>query len=275
MSAGHIKLTKVQKTCLPTLYGKALDARTANPILGDTLADEAVRQMDFDFTTLRLPKAAAVSVPVRAKQLDGWTREFLAAHPRCTVLHLGCGLDTRVYRIDPSAEVRWYDVDMPDVIELREQLYPGRENYEMIDSSITEPSWLDRVSADRPVLVVAEGLVMHVPTADMVALFQRIMARFASGQFIFDVYGQSTARVITWASRFLTTPVRLYWGLPQALANEIADLRLADTVPYLTLPELVARLARNPLTRAYFRAVEAGFTRKSILHMRYQFAGAS
>jgi O-methyltransferase involved in polyketide biosynthesis len=258
---------------MSTLYGKALDARVSAPILGDTLADEAVRQLDFDFASLKVPKGASVSLPVRAKHLDGWTREFLAAQPDCTVLHLGCGLDTRVFRIDPPTTVRWYDVDLPEMIELREQLYPRRPGYELISSSVTDPAWLERIPADRPVIAVAEGLVMHIPTADMVALSRRLTAKFPSGQFIFDVYSGLTARVITWASRFTfgNTEVSLHSGLPQALAKEVPALRLADAVPYLTLPELVSHLGTTAFARAYFRAVAAGFMRDSMLHMRYLF----
>ena len=76
-----------------------------------------------------------------------------------TVLHLGCGLDSRVFRIDPPATVRWYDVDLPDVIDLRRRLYPERHDYELIATSVTDLRWLDGIPADRPVLVVAEGLV--------------------------------------------------------------------------------------------------------------------
>src|SRR5690242_16253458 len=96
--SGDVRLTGQAAPYLTTVYGKALDNRTANPILGDVFADQAVRRIDFDFTTLKLPGDGAITLPMRAKHLDGWTREFLAVHPDAVVLHLGCGLDTRVYR---------------------------------------------------------------------------------------------------------------------------------------------------------------------------------
>ena len=52
-------------------------------------------------------------------------RRFLDGCSECTVLHLGCGLDTRVYRVNPASTVRWYDFDLPDVIELRRRLFPS------------------------------------------------------------------------------------------------------------------------------------------------------
>ena len=80
MDNDKIQLTNEHETYLSTLYGKALDSRSADPILGDTYADEAIRRIDFDFEKLKLASGGTVSLPVRAKHLDGWAREFLATH---------------------------------------------------------------------------------------------------------------------------------------------------------------------------------------------------
>ena len=48
---------------------------------------------------------------LRAKQLDDWCTDFLQRHPDAVVLHLGCGLDGRVFRLDPPPSVLWFDVD--------------------------------------------------------------------------------------------------------------------------------------------------------------------
>src|SRR5512147_945932 len=86
----------------------------------------------------------------RAKVHDDWARSFLADHPDAVVLHLGCGLDARAFRIDPPATVDWYDLDYPSVIELRRQSLPPREHYTLIDSSVTDLTWLDRIPHGRP-----------------------------------------------------------------------------------------------------------------------------
>jgi O-methyltransferase involved in polyketide biosynthesis len=147
MAAEKVRLTREKETYLATLYGKALDAAADNPILADRFAADAVARIDYNFAQLELPNGGAVTLPLGARHFDAWTRAFLAANPDATVLHLGCGLDTRVYRIDPPPAVRWFDVDMPEVIALRQQLYPQRAGYQRIGSSITGPAWLDSVAA--------------------------------------------------------------------------------------------------------------------------------
>jgi O-methyltransferase involved in polyketide biosynthesis len=158
--------SKEKETYLATLYGKALDAAVEHPILGDRFAASAVARIDYDFKAFKLPKGGEITLPMRAWHFDQWTRSFLVANPEATVLHLGCGLDTRVYRIGPGPKVRWFDVDFPDVIALREQLYPERDGYRRIGSSVTDLAWLDAIPGDTPVLVVAEGLVMYLDEKD-------------------------------------------------------------------------------------------------------------
>lgn len=51
METEKVHLTKEKETYLATLYGKALDNRAENPILGDKFADDVVRHIDFDFET--------------------------------------------------------------------------------------------------------------------------------------------------------------------------------------------------------------------------------
>lgn len=63
---------------------------------------------------------------MRSHYFDQACREFLGRHPEGQVLNLGCGLDSRIYRVDPPAELPWFDLDYPEVMDLRERLYPPR-----------------------------------------------------------------------------------------------------------------------------------------------------
>ena len=89
METEKVHLTKEKETYLVTLYGKALDNRAENPILGDKFADDVVCHIYFDFEKLKVPKGAEITLPMRAKHLDQWTREFLAARKAHVVPALG------------------------------------------------------------------------------------------------------------------------------------------------------------------------------------------
>ena len=183
-----IDLTGPAQTMLTTLYLKALDADFERPVLGDRFAKEAIERIDYDWADLGVTGRWAPIVTVRTAQYDIWAKQFIAAHGACTVVHLGCGLDSRVFRVDPGPDVQWYDVDFPGVIELREKVYPSRPNYHLLPTPATELSWLDQIPADKPVLFLAEGISMYLTEDEGVALLRRVVERFGTGELQIDFY---------------------------------------------------------------------------------------
>jgi len=223
-----VHFTEEKATNLATLYGRALDYRSAHPILGDKAADDAVRRIDYDFTKIGISPDRAVSVVLRAKPIDDWAAEYLRAHPDAIVLHLGCGLDSRYYRLDPPPSVEWYDVDYPDVAELRRQLFPAREHCHVVAASVTDPAWLSDVSADRPTLMIGEGLTMYLTEADGVALLRRIVDHAPSGELQFDAFSRFGIRT-QWSNAVVRrSGATLHWGIdgPDEILRAVPGLRL-------------------------------------------------
>ncbi|MGP4093386.1 hypothetical protein [Nonomuraea sp. KM90] len=66
----------------------------------------------------------------------------------------------------------------PEVIELRDRLFPGRAGHATIGSSVTDLAWLERVPGDAPALVVTEGLLYYLDPAEGAALPRAIVERF-------------------------------------------------------------------------------------------------
>lgn len=208
-----VDFERERKTLLVSLHAKALDSASARPVLDDRSAAAVADRLDYDYTQLRVRTDDAIAVVIRAKQLDDWTAQFLAAHPDATVLHLGCGLDRRADRVERPAGSSWIDVDFPDVVELAERLYPRREGHRYVGASVTDPGWLDDVPAEGPVLVVAEGLTMLLTEDEVRSLVERITARFDSGEFIFDVYNTTAIRSMNRHQTIRATGADLRWGV--------------------------------------------------------------
>ncbi|MCP2258255.1 methyltransferase, TIGR00027 family [Streptoalloteichus tenebrarius] len=196
-----VDFTGVQSTMLVTLYLRATESRTKDSVLGDRWADELLSRIDYDFRKLRFAAGSRYVVALRARQLDEWSRDFLRRHPDATVLQLGCGLDSRALRLDVPEQVRWFDVDHADVIELHRRLFPESERYRTIAASVTESEWWDQVPTDRPVLVIAEGLLMYLPEEEVRRLLRRITDRFPSGEVVFDAASPAWVRMTKVAPR--------------------------------------------------------------------------
>src|SRR5258708_13790515 len=132
-------------------------------------------------------KIGCTIIATRAATFDLLTNRYLADHPDATVLHVGCGMDSRVFRVDPPASVQWFDVDYTDVIDLRRQLFPERDAYHLIGAPLSDLRWLDEVPRDRPGLLIAEGVLHYLNETEVKALLNAVVAYFPGGQMIFDI----------------------------------------------------------------------------------------
>jgi O-methyltransferase involved in polyketide biosynthesis len=197
MSLALATFTPIEETLYLTLCGRALDNHLAQPILGDTMAEQLVRKLGYDCGRFRLSASPIINIAHRAKKLDQVARGFIDRHPNAVGLDLGAGLDTRVFRIAPPDTVDWYDVDFPEVIAARRQLLPARANAHNLAADLTDPDWLAAVPGDRPAVIVADGLMAFLTPDDLVALLERLVDHFPSGEIAFNGY----TRFAIWAAR--------------------------------------------------------------------------
>jgi O-methyltransferase involved in polyketide biosynthesis len=247
----QIHLTKVQETLLITLYAKAVDNRSKNPILYDAKADQLVGMIDYDFTKLNSWGNDNLIV-VRAKQYDDWIQEFIKSNPVCVVLNLGCGLDTRVTRIDPSSTVSWFDVDFPDVIQLRKNFYVDHAGYRMIESSIINTAWLKEIPMGQPALIVAEGVLEYLTGEEVKTLLNRLTDHFSHGKIAFDVMNSFAIQSAKSARNEPTA------GLHQWEVNDIQEVDALD-------PTLKREKAISIFHSSYIGKLPIGY------HLLYRF----
>ncbi len=226
MQPEKVHLTREKETLLLALYSRALESRSKDPLLLDPMAEAAIGRIDYDFERTKPNHVESLQVVLRSKQLDLWTEESLAEHPQTTVLQLGCGLDSRVYRLDPPSDVRWFDVDFPDVIELRKKLFPARPGYRMIGASVTESGWLGEVPEDRPAWIVAEGLTYYLTPGDMQALLNRLTGHFPSGQIAFDAVSRLGANLAKNNAKIRATGAAIGWWIDDPNDIQLLDPKL-------------------------------------------------
>ncbi|MGK2865088.1 MAG: class I SAM-dependent methyltransferase [Mycobacterium sp.] len=185
----RVDLTGAPQTMLATLYAKALDADLPHPILGDRWAKDVVGRIDYDWAQTTITARRSPAVTTRSAHFDNWVRQFLAVHPKAVVLHIGCGLDSRYFRLAPGPGVQWYDIDYPEVAELRGRLLPaGGEGYHVVAASVTDPSWLRDIPVGAPVLAIGEGLTMYLTRHDGLDLLNRIVTHCGTGELQFDAF---------------------------------------------------------------------------------------
>lgn len=184
-------MTNESLTLFIPLYGKAMMSREG--FLPDPTAEEIVSTVDYDFTKVDQSRKLAIYMAMRAALFDGYARDFAAQHPDGLVLQLGVGLDSRVKRV--PCQNPWYDLDFPDVIDLRRTYFPEDARYHLIAAPALPADWLAGVPKAQNALVLAEGLSMYLSEGDMRALMAALQAHFGQVTFIFDAYSKRAAKL--------------------------------------------------------------------------------
>jgi O-methyltransferase involved in polyketide biosynthesis len=121
-------------------------------------------------------------------------------NPNAYIINFAAGLEGRNLRLD-NGQFEWWDIDFPEVITLRRQIYPEFQDnprFHQIEDSLLNPSWSNSIPKDplKPLLIIAEGLLSYFTAQENKQLFQQISREFPNAIMIFDCIG-------TWvAARF-------------------------------------------------------------------------
>jgi O-methyltransferase involved in polyketide biosynthesis len=139
-----IQLKNEMETLIIPLYGKAKMSEMG--VFKDPYAQAAIDKLDYDYSRLKIRNKTQVMLAMRAAIIDDFSKGFISENPNCLVLHLGCGLDARFMRLGLHVGM-WCDLDFPEVIEIKKQLYRETENYKCIASSVVDLRWIDSIEA--------------------------------------------------------------------------------------------------------------------------------
>ncbi len=135
-------LNGIPITALFPLYGRAKETNKKNHLFQDPYAVKIMEQIDFDFSIYENMSATRknemlTGIAVRTKLLDDYTKGFLGQYPDGLVVNMGCGLDTRFFRLD-NGRINWIDVDLSEIIKLRETLFEKKDRYKMLATSVLD-----------------------------------------------------------------------------------------------------------------------------------------
>jgi O-methyltransferase involved in polyketide biosynthesis len=114
------ELDGVSATTLWTLHNRAAEARRPDSVIDDPWAVRLYDAISYDYGRFGTPSQPH---PLRALALDRAIDEYLAQHPKATVVALGEGLQTTYWRLG-NPNIDWLSVDLAAVTALREALLP-------------------------------------------------------------------------------------------------------------------------------------------------------
>jgi methyltransferase (TIGR00027 family) len=165
-------------------------------------------------------------IAVRTRFLDRLVPETVTAHGIATVLSIGAGLDTRPWRLELPATLRWIEVDFPAMLDYKDSIMTSiapncrRERFAADISDASERERVFAIAGDAPTLMITEGLLMYLPASTVEAL----AANAAASHWLLDA-----------ASRDMTRRVRM------DIYQSIENVRAADHLDGLQILGVLER----------------------------------
>jgi O-methyltransferase involved in polyketide biosynthesis len=168
-----------------------MEAERPDALIRDEKAVALVAKLGYDFgrvRQIRMSELLKVMRVMLTREMDRYARGFLSRHPEATVVHIGCGLDSRFERVD-NGQVEWFDLDLPEVIDLRRRLIGDEgDRHHLVGCSVLEDAWLEVVESQRshPFLFVAETVFVYFVEAQVKSLVLTLRDHFPGAEVVFD-----------------------------------------------------------------------------------------
>jgi len=243
-----VQLGQVQETALVPLYCRALEGRRRRPILTDPKAAEIVDSIEWDYQRFG-QRRRVVACALRSAMFDVWVREFLERHPEGTVVEIGAGLNTRFERLD-NGKVHWYDLDLPDMVELRRKFFSDCGRRTTLAASVLDADWIAAVrQSPGPYFLVAETVFVYLEEAQVKAALTQIARGFPKVTIALDTGGH---RAVEGGNRDFVRQgmaVRFLWACddPATIQDWGIGLRLVESRTAADVPETLWPLLPLPL----------------------------
>ena len=178
----------VQETLLLPLWGRAYETQKDSPRLVDEKAVEIIEKLEYDFSNIEKTQSLSQHGWVaRSIHTDRMAIEFIEKHPDATIVNIGCGLDTTFSRVD-NGRIMFYELDLPDVIELRQHFYEDndRYRYKSIASSFLDTQWFEEIEVTDGLLFLAGGVFCYFEEDQIKEFFIKVVDHFKTCDFFFD-----------------------------------------------------------------------------------------
>ena len=174
------KLWDIPETMLVSLWCRAMESKSKNLIVFPFIFK--------NFSKLWNPRMSIVGSAIRAKLIDQEAKEFIAKNPDAVVIQLWTWLDARFDRIGRPKVTHWYDLDLPETIEIRKKLLSESENNTFVSMSLFDNDWIDMVLAyNKPILIIIEWVLMYFSEDEVKWFLQKICEKIPKATFLFDI----------------------------------------------------------------------------------------
>ena len=203
MSSANGEIAHVSDTALMVAACRAHETELQDAFVKDPFASRLAGERGFAIlAALPYSKLLRLGIAIRTCFVDELLLETLRQYPITTVLSVGCGLDTRPWRLDFPPDLRWIETDFADVLDYKEHSMSGeapRCRRERLTVDLNDPaqrSAMYKAAGPAPVLMITEGLLLYLAAATVDRLAAEASAHSGVTHWITDITTSAFSKVL-------------------------------------------------------------------------------
>ncbi|WP_136416562.1 MULTISPECIES: class I SAM-dependent methyltransferase [Oxalobacteraceae] len=191
------QLNAISKTAYYTCALRVLDTLRPNPICNDTYAARFMTEEGKAISArITASPGSQSGTTARHRIIDDLLRDTLKADPNTAVVIVGCGFDTRAYRI-PGGQ--WHEIDESPVIDLKNKILPTSECGNTLRrigvgfSSESLESRLPSIDGSLNIVVIVEGVFYYLTDAQTNATLSALRKKYPKHTLVCDLMDRTVA----------------------------------------------------------------------------------
>ncbi len=147
--------------------------------------------------------------------MDRMVRDFAQKYAECNVVYLGAGLETAYDRLhDELPLVRWYECDLPEVIDARNRIFGKRDRETTIAGDMFAMDWTAKIDASLATLLIISGVFQYFHEENVIGFIRNCKNAFPKAEMIFDATSKNGLKFTNWfIKRTGNTGALMYFGV--------------------------------------------------------------
>ena len=206
----------------------------------------------------------------RQYTIDQKIIKFLETNNICNVVFLGAGLETSFNRIG-NAEANFYQVDLPDLIEVRKRLLGNAENEILISGDMFTLDWIKEMDVFLPTMIIASGVYQYFDEEKILSMVKQMKEMIPKGELIFDATNSTGLKLANkYVKKTGNIDAQMYFSIDNPA--EFAGKTRTELIGVYGFFKDVLKICKNLKfkTKIYMYFADK-LNRTLIVHLRFNF----
>lgn len=205
-----IQIGDIQETALITLAIRASETMRPNARIKDPIAKEIIDTLNVDVSNYD-HFMSHEGVIARTIMYKNQLSELIKQYPDALCVNLGCGFDDKFVQVD-NGSITWFDVDLPDILNVRRKIFKDRDRCVMKEGSALESDWTKGLPQCSTNIIVMEGVLEYFTKEEVTKCLNILCDSFEHGYLLAELHHPIVGKNTKHHDSVKYTNAEFHWG---------------------------------------------------------------